>query len=248
MLALILACFVVYSYIRGIRSYLRFALWSMGIGIVVFPAISLWATIRATNMSMADVVPVIKTVYMQDSGVAWAAILGEFDNVEAVAAIVHGGPSAFPLHYGRTYSDAALMAVPRSVWPDKPKSFGTEIGDYVTGTPIDAAPGEIGDVAPGEIGELYVNFHVFGIVVGMFMLGQLMSHVYQRSTSGGFGALAIYALSLPYFAGFLTRDFLDGFVLFICSILPMWPAVWYIEGRHLKLAAQPSHGPGGQIR
>jgi oligosaccharide repeat unit polymerase len=232
MLAIIVACVLVYSYIRGIRSYVRFAFWSIGIGIVVIPTLSLWATIRSMNMSMVDVVPVVEMVYTQDSRIVYAGILDEFGNADAFAAILHGGPSVFPFQYGKTYSDAVLMAVPRSVWPDKPKSFGTAVGDYVADIPT--------DVPPGEIGELYVNFHVFGIATGMFMLGLLMNYVYQRSTSSGFGALAIYALSVPYFAGILTRNSLDGVVLLLCSILPMWPAIWYIEGHQLELAERPS--------
>ena len=144
-----------------------------------------------------------------------------FSSVDSFAAMLHGGRKIFPLLYGETYLDVVLFTVPRSIWPDKPAAFSKAVADYVTNNG--------NDVPPGVIGELYINFHVFGIVGGMFLLGCLMAIIHQRTMVEGAGSRAMYAVFLPYFGVFLTRNFLGGGILLLCSVLPMWPAIRYIR-------------------
>jgi hypothetical protein len=133
--------------------------------------------------------------------------------------MIHGGSKIFPARYGKTYLDVVLFLVPRPIWPDKPKAFSTAVGDYVT---------EDGnDVPPGLIGELYVNFRWPGIVFGMTLLGMLMRFIYEHSRQS-YGGIAMYAMFLPYFGVFLTRNFVGGGVLLLTTLLPMWPAINYI--------------------
>lgn len=221
MLAIALSCFIVYASVRGICSYWRLLGWSMALGIVLVPAIVLWGVAREQNTSITDIVRVTTMLLDQDPHLLYAQTLNEFDAVDSFAAVLHGGPSVFPFQYGRTYLDVLLFLVPRAVWPDKPKAFSTAVGDYVTE--------DNNDVPPGVIGELYVNFHGFGVVAGMFLLGRLMAFIYQRAVSGSFGTLAMYAFLMPYFGVFLSRNFLGGGVLLLTTVTPMWPAIRYIE-------------------
>src|SRR5262249_46372936 len=93
-------------------------------------------------------------------------------------------------------------------------------GDYLN------QPGN--DMPPGIIGELYINFHVIGVVGGMFLFGRLMVFVH-RLLMQSYGGIAFYALLVPYFGVFLSRNLLGGGVLMLATVLPMWPAVRYIE-------------------
>jgi hypothetical protein len=164
---------------------------------------------------------VVNIMRDEDSGAFYSQILGELSAVDSFAAILHGGPSVFPFRYGQTYSDVALFVVPRTVWPDKPKSFSGAVGTYVMG--------DGNDVPPGEVGELYVNFHVFGIVIGMSIIGSLMGIIYSRAMGSSAGGVALYALLIPYVGSLLSHNALGGIVLLLTAVLPMWPAVLYIE-------------------
>jgi oligosaccharide repeat unit polymerase len=220
-LATFLSCLIVYVYIRGIKKPWRFAALSTAIGLVVFSALVFWAFTRSYNISISDIPRIVNIMRDEDSVTFYSQIIGEFSAVDSFAAILHGGPSVFPFRYGETYLDVALFVVPRAVWPNKPKSFGRAVGDYVT---------ENGnDVPPGEVAELYINWHVFGIVIGMFFLGWLMDLIYCRAVGGSAGTLAMYGLLIPYVGALLSHDAVDGLVILLTVVLPMWPAVLYIE-------------------
>jgi oligosaccharide repeat unit polymerase len=222
MFAIVLSCIILYSYIHGIRRPWRFALASAAIAIVIVPVVVFWGFARQFQINISEIPRVVNIMRSENSSLFYSQILGEFDAVDSFAAVLHGGPSVFPFRFGQTYVDVALFIIPRAVWPNKPKAFSTAVGDYVT---------EDGnDVPPGVIGELYVNFSVLGIVMGMFLLGILMGLVYCRTIGGSPGALAVYAFLIPYFGVFLSRNFVGGGILLLTAVLPMWPAVLYIEG------------------
>jgi oligosaccharide repeat unit polymerase len=228
MFAIVVSCIIVYAYIHGIRSYWRSAVWLIAIGLVLVPTIVLWGVAREQSTSFTDVVRIANLVLDQDPRLLYAQTLNEFSAVDSFAAVLHGGPSIFPFQYGKTYLDVLLFLVPRTVWPDKPKAFSTAVGDYVTE--------DSNDVPPGVIGELYVNFHGFGVVAGMFFLGWLMGFIHHHAVNGSFGALAMYAFLIPYFGVFLSRNFLGGGILLLTTVTPMWPAIRYIEGSHTRTA------------
>jgi oligosaccharide repeat unit polymerase len=226
MFAVVVSCLASYVFIRGVRSPWKLILAATAIGVVVVPYVVVWGVFRQKNKSVEHISEIASGVLSQDSSVLYAQTIDEFSSLDAFAAVLHGGPSVFPFQYGRTYLDVLLFVVPRAVWPDKPKSFSTAIGDYVTSNG--------NDVPPGVIGELYINFHVLGVVAGMLLLGGVMREIYQRTRNGGYGELALYAFLVPYFAVFLSRNFLGGGILLLSAVFPMLPAIWYIEG--------PKHG------
>lgn len=221
MFAIVLSCMIVYSYMHGIRKKWRFAFVSVAIATVVIPVVVFWGFARQFQVSVSEIPRVVDIMRGEDPSLFYSQILGEFDAVDSFAAVLHGGPSVFPFRFGQTYLDVASFVIPRAIWPNKPIAFSTAVGDYVTDNG--------NDVPPGIIGELYVNFSGYGIVVGMLLLGMLMSLVYCRAMRGSVGALAFYAFLIPYFGVFLSRNFLGGGILLLTAVLPMWPAVLYIE-------------------
>jgi hypothetical protein len=70
------------------------------------------------------------------------------------------------LAYGGTLPYWAL--IPRAIWPDKPAvgGSGSIVSDF---TGIEFAQGTA--VGVGQVLEFYINFGVFGIVIGFFVLG-----------------------------------------------------------------------------
>jgi len=78
------------------------------------------------------------------------------------------------LLWGRTFMVSALGLIPRLFWRDKPLSGldGETVIREHFGMPY-------GDVFPGFIGELYANFGILGVMIGSFLLGILLSYLYQ---------------------------------------------------------------------
>src|SRR5262249_45575578 len=76
--------------------------------------------------------------------------------------------------YGDTLAEAALMVVPRFLWPDKfVKVGGNSLISQYTG--IRFANGTT--VATGQVMELYINFGLPGIIVGFALLGLIIAAI-----------------------------------------------------------------------
>jgi hypothetical protein len=88
-------------------------------------------------------------------------------------------PTEVPLLWGRSYVALFTFAVPRAIWPEKPRSTGAQVGEIFLGTP---AP-----VPPGAVAEAFWNFHLPGVAVVFLLFG-----VFHRS----FAALALRSRSV----------------------------------------------------
>ncbi len=98
---------------------------------------------------------------------------------------------------GGTLTQAALMVIPRSFWPDRPVVVGGNdlISKY---TGITFASGTT--VAPGQVMELYINFGLLGIIVGFAVLGGAVAFLDQRAAkafdSGNYFGFAAYVMPM----------------------------------------------------
>ena len=94
-------------------------------------------------------------------------------SIEAVATIIEATPNQMNYLWGRSFLWLLLMPIPRVIWPNKP----TTLGIFVKRTLFDRyAIG--GGVPPSWIGELYLNFHVAGIIVGSVVFGYISAKIY----------------------------------------------------------------------
>jgi oligosaccharide repeat unit polymerase len=75
--------------------------------------------------------------------------------------------------YGTTYLEFFIAPIPRSLWPEKPPSLGVQLKRVL----VDAKAE--GGIPPSMVGELYFNFDMFGIFVGMFLWGAICWHIYK---------------------------------------------------------------------
>jgi oligosaccharide repeat unit polymerase len=243
MFAIVVSCLILYAYLHGIKRPWLFALSSAAIALVVVPVIVFLGFARDFTIGLSDLPEIANVMRDKEPNFFYQQMLGEFSAVDAFAAVLHGGPSIFPFRYGGTYLDTMLFIVPRAVWPDKPKDFSVAVGDYVTENE--------NDVPPGVVGEMYVNFHVFGIVAGMLLLGMLLGALYCRAVGSSVGALALYALFIPNFGVFLTRNSMGGGILLLVTVLPMLPTVLYVEAanrgkKRIDIARVSRHANRGE--
>jgi hypothetical protein len=113
----------------------------------------------------------------------------------SVAAVISDTGRWVDYKYGETLFLTPIgVLVPRFIWPDKPNiSIGREFG--ATFRLVNVADFET-YVAPSMVGELYWNFAVPGVIVGMFVLGTAYRWYFQRYGAGeGFDPIrkSIYA-------------------------------------------------------
>ncbi len=119
--------------------------------------------------------------------------------VSSVAAIISDTGRWVDYRYGETLLLAPIgLFVPRVLWPDKPNiSIGREFGSTFR---LKGAMDEETEISPSMVGELYWNFSIPGVVVGMWLLGMGYRWGYQRFGAGStFDPIrkALYATLLP---------------------------------------------------
>ena len=127
------------------------------------------------------------------------AFLKRMTVVTSVAAIVSDTGRWVDYRYGETLLLGPIgLFIPRFLWPDKPNiSIGREFG--ATFRLKNAMDSET-EISPSMVGELYWNFSIPGVVVGMWLLGTGYRWFYQRYGAGaGFDPTrkAVYAALLP---------------------------------------------------
>jgi len=147
----------------------------------------------------------------------------QFVALDSFATVIACGPKTFPFRYGGTYLDGVLFVVPRFLWPNKPRSFAYAIGKYLQG--VETA------IPPGFIGELYINFHVAGVAVGMYLLGLLLRWVHRWLLSGDSTAVAACLLLIPYLIVLVGGSFLGSGTLMLIPLGLMLPIIWYMDRR-----------------
>lgn len=155
-----------------------------------------------------------------------------FHGADSLITCMATVPEYHPYEGGRTlYLLPLTVFVPRAIWPDKPKiGLGTFFRENIwRGPDSQAASG--GQIAMTQMGELYINFGVWGIAIGMLILGGFHRFVYSYAMAnmgrGGysmllffFGAILCFLAierNLAFAYGYLLK--LSLFLYFLCRYL-----------------------------
>jgi oligosaccharide repeat unit polymerase len=90
-------------------------------------------------------------------------------DITTVAHIIRHVENTGELRLGETIVTLLTRFIPRSLWPDKPLNVGVEVSDLF----FDEALGRRNNtgVPPSIIAELFWNFHIAGVIFGMFIFG-----------------------------------------------------------------------------
>jgi len=111
------------------------------------------------------------------------ALIARLSVVSSVAAILRYTGRWVDYKYGETILLTPIsLLIPRVLWPSKPnigiaREFGVTF-DLVSGVDRDT------QIAPTIVGELYWNFNLPGVLVGMFLLGAAYRWMYRRYGEG----------------------------------------------------------------
>ena len=152
-----------------------------------------------------------------------AIALGLYAPYDTYSRIVDSVPFPIPYQFGRSLYETATVPIPRGLWPDKPVSYGVWLNetlyDRYTGNSVPTWPGE-----------LYINFGVIGVLIGMALVGATCAYykgiLEKASKSGSLSGLLIYSVMFS-----LSLDWIWGgsnaFIWYL--MLNAWPIqLWTI--------------------
>jgi len=132
--------------------------------------------------------------------------------IQNVALVIRLTPSALPYLYGRDYwSLPLLVLVPRFLWPSKPMS-GLQGADF---TYTYVGSNLATSTAVTSFGDLYMNFGLPGIVVGMMVIGMFYRTVYDRFWHSKSSFSVVLYLSLLS----VITNYESGLVGFVQAVL-----------------------------
>ncbi|MDQ3662247.1 MAG: hypothetical protein M3454_14560 [Actinomycetota bacterium] len=126
---------------------------------------------------------------------AYGYTFRRFRLIDSVALIVSNTPSKYPWARGNRYLQLPLViAVPRAVWPQKPElddstQFSTTYWQF--------PPSDRTATGLTQVGDLYRNFGLMGVAVGMLAWGLAMggsSRLYRRWFSPRLEVIWLYGL------------------------------------------------------
>jgi oligosaccharide repeat unit polymerase len=145
---------------------------------------------------------------------------GQFDWMVIVEDLV---PKTLPYQKGVTFLHLFTQAIPRAIWPAKPDPIEYTITWLVHGV-RSGSPFTI-------IGELFLNFKIPGIVVGMLIFGILARALYSylgRHRDDP-GVVLLYGYTYANLLHFFTRSFAPMMFSYVLFMVPTLCALWFIR-------------------
>lgn len=131
--------------------------------------------------------------------------IANFDYLLRVKDIVKYVPDKVDYQYGKTFINLMFKPIPSRIWAEKPESAAIIITRkiypkvYVNKVTF----------VPSLIGELYLNFHVIGIMSGMLLFGVIMKSflVLLKNNHMNLNFIVFYATIVPAILGQIRGDF-----------------------------------------
>jgi hypothetical protein len=98
-----------------------------------------------------------------------------------------------PLHWGDTLLGIVTQLIPRAIWAGKPLDLGMEVGSLSEGY------GGLAGTPPGFFPEMFMNFHVLGVILGGGALGFGIGVLYRKwvLTKRSTVSAVLYSLLAP---------------------------------------------------
>ncbi|MFQ5707302.1 MAG: O-antigen polymerase [bacterium] len=141
--------------------------------------------------------------------------------VAKTAHILDAVPEKLDYQYGKTLLTWIVAPMPRTLWKEKPIiRAGPILGRQIFMRKVDRT-----GVPPGYIGELYWNFGIIAIPLGMFLLGYWLKFLYfnfVKIITNNKNALLIYVfLMVPFSLNLLGGDLTGVIIKVVTSLLTL---------------------------
>jgi hypothetical protein len=147
--------------------------------------------------------------------------------IENVAAVMRDTPSVFAHTRGSALPEAVAIAlVPRVLWPEKPVlDAGRSFPQLYLKQPASSRS----NTGPSHFGDLYRNFGLLGVILGMGAFGAAFAALGRLAERGGLRTLLIITFTLTVLT--LAEDSLAvGIVTFARVMPPVFVAALLIPG------------------
>lgn len=135
----------------------------------------------------------------------YANFIINFDQLDRVKDMTKYVPKKLNFQYGKTFFNLIFKPIPSRIWSGKPQGAGT-ISTRALYPNVFAAKVTF---APSVVGELYLNFHILGVIVGLFFYGVLMKvlNVHKGLRKDDKNFMVFYAVIAPEIFGQIRGDF-----------------------------------------
>ncbi|MFC1514719.1 O-antigen polymerase [Candidatus Omnitrophota bacterium] len=150
---------------------------------------------------------------------------------EELILLIDNMPEKLDFQYGRSYLSAAFYFVPGGIM-DRDLKKRLSMGRLFTSTFFPGVEEQgLTTFSPGILGEGYMNFHVFGVITGMFILGVFYRSLYAYLQSGVSDRqrVLIYAIVLPGMAKIVKGGFVSGIKLLLGFFVPLLIGIFLME-------------------
>lgn len=172
------------------------------------------------------------------SGLYQALIISTYrvDFLVPLAYLISQTPERIPYLLGETYYPLLVKPVPRAIYPNKPQDV-PEFRRIVQRYSLLPEGNEINLFKVHQMGEMYINFGIAGVLLGMLILGALCRALYRMFFHSGATAITMAAGAM-----IMTRLLLGmedwaspvwGFILWYAVLLVLLWAGIYLAQRFL---------------
>jgi oligosaccharide repeat unit polymerase len=141
------------------------------------------------------------------------SVMSSLSIFETFLVIIDNIPKNMDFLYGDVLLYIPKYFIPRKIWPDKPYPKELEIIWALTGGR------NLGYTAP-LFGELYINFGIVGVIVGMFIFGVFCRTIYEywKKKPENITSQLILAITSPYIISLIDRGYIIQHLYIIFNI------------------------------
>ncbi len=213
---------VIYHYLRKQVSVRKIAYSALTIILILLVMTALRKNVNELN-AMSDYFTIEKILDQLVGS-------GKFFDITKPAHIMAAIPTKVDYQYGVTLMLWLFAPIPRTLWVTKPViNISTTVGQMIYGT-MDVS-GLGAGIPPGFVGELYWNFHIPGIVAGLFLMGVWLKFVYinfKEHLSSNKNAMLFYLMLMVPCINLLQGAFASFILDSLKSIIPLMVALRFI--------------------
>jgi oligosaccharide repeat unit polymerase len=224
---LVISLLVCYHYIKQRLKLIPVSIFAL----ILYLFLLLYGQYRELGLQNTNRI-VNKESYRLGTVITYKKLVENFDQLIRVKDIIKYVPEKLDYQYGKTFFNLLFKPIPSRIWPEKPQGAGY----YVTKSLYPKHFTANASIATSLLGELYLNFHVVGIIVGMFLFGLVVSAFYKflAFNLSDFNVIIIYSLSFPYFFSELRGDFAVVTLFYIFEFIFLIIALNFISKKNEK--------------
>jgi oligosaccharide repeat unit polymerase len=220
---------VLWHYLRR-RIRVRMLVWAFAFFVMLFILMGVLRAGKVRNID--DLSSRISMEMILDRLVGNRNLFG----IDKTGHIINAVPDKLSYKYGGSLLSIFFAPIPRTMWLSKPPvNLGATIAETVYDRVKEVDKGS--GISPGFVPELYLNFSVPGVLIGMFILGIWLKFLYKsfKLHIGNNRNAAIVYIVIMYGFSFdiLGSEFTSALIGVLRLLIPLVTALWFI-GKYLR--------------